>query len=64
MQWNCRGFRANWEELSDLIARCSPVCLCIQETLFGDVIQPVLLVIKHFILTLYMISDIMVEPLS
>ncbi len=36
MQWNCRGLRAEWEEVSDLIARLYPVCLCIQETMVGD----------------------------
>ncbi len=30
VQWNCSGLRANWEELCDVIARFSPVCLCIQ----------------------------------
>lgn len=36
MQWNCRGLRANWEELLSLIARYSPVCICIQETMVGE----------------------------
>jgi hypothetical protein len=32
IQWNCRGLRANYNELSLLIAKFDPVAVCLQET--------------------------------
>ena len=36
LQWNCRGFSANFEEISVLIYRHKPAALCVQETFFSD----------------------------
>ena len=36
LQWNCRGFSANVEELSILIDKYKPVALCLQETFLAD----------------------------
>ena len=35
LQWNCRGLRANWEELRRLVARFCPSCVCLQEVMLG-----------------------------
>ena len=32
IQWNCRGFRVNFNELSLLIQNHGPVAICLQET--------------------------------
>ena len=32
IQWNCRGFRVNFNELSLLIQNHNPVAICLQET--------------------------------
>ena len=32
VQWNCRGLRANYNELSLLISKLNPSALCLQET--------------------------------
>ena len=32
MQWNCRGFKANFYELKILCERLNPLALCLQET--------------------------------
>ncbi|WP_245828671.1 endonuclease/exonuclease/phosphatase family protein [Solemya elarraichensis gill symbiont] len=32
MQWNCRGFRANYEELGLLVQKYNPKVICLQET--------------------------------
>jgi exonuclease III len=36
VQWNCRGLRANVDEIHILIKDFIPVAFCLQETLFGD----------------------------
>ena len=36
IQWNCRGFRVNFNELSLLIQNYSPVAICLQETHLKD----------------------------
>ena len=36
IQWNCRGFRVNFNELSLLIQNHNPVALCLQETHLKD----------------------------
>ena len=35
VQWNCRGYSSNFEELKYLIKEKSPECLCLQETFHG-----------------------------
>ena len=32
IQWNCRGFNANFEELSLLVQSFHPIAFCLQET--------------------------------
>ena len=32
IQWNCRGYKANYDELLLLIAELNPSALCLQET--------------------------------
>ena len=32
IQWNCRGFRANYDEIQILTANYNPIALCLQET--------------------------------
>ncbi|WP_411567548.1 endonuclease/exonuclease/phosphatase family protein [Solemya velum gill symbiont] len=32
LQWNCRGFRANYEELNLLVQKYNPKVICLQET--------------------------------
>ena len=32
IQWNCRGFRANYDEISLLLQKFNPVAVCLQET--------------------------------
>ena len=36
VQWNCRGFRANFEELSLLTKEYKPVAICLQETFLRE----------------------------
>lgn len=36
LQWNCRGYRRNYNDLSTLIANHQPACICLQESLLGD----------------------------
>ena len=36
IQWNCRGLRANFEELNILFSSFSPAVVCLQETLQHD----------------------------
>ena len=36
IQWNCRGFRANFNEISLLINSFEPIALCLQELLLSD----------------------------
>ena len=36
IQWNCRGFRANLDEIHILIQDFFPVAFCLQETLLSD----------------------------
>ena len=36
LQWNCRGFSANFEEISVLIDRYKPVALCLLENFLSD----------------------------
>ena len=36
LQWNCRGFSTNVEELSILIDKYKPVALCLQEIFLAD----------------------------
>ena len=36
IQWNCRGFRANQNELSLLSEKFKPVAFCLQELLLSD----------------------------
>src|SRR5215469_2632770 len=35
LQWNCRGFRSNFEELKLLIREYDPACICLQELILG-----------------------------
>ena len=32
IQWNCRGFKANYDEINLLIQDYNPVAICLQET--------------------------------
>ena len=36
IQWNCRGFRANFNEINLLINTFEPVAVCLQELLLSD----------------------------
>ena len=36
LQWNCRGFRPNFEEIKNLISNFRPYILALQETHFKD----------------------------
>ena len=36
LQWNCRGFSANFEEISVLIDKYKPVALCLQEAFLSN----------------------------
>ena len=33
IQWNCRGYKTNYDELLLLIAEFNPTIICLQETL-------------------------------
>src|SRR5215469_8589199 len=35
LQWNCRDFRLNFEELKLLIREYDPACICLQELILG-----------------------------
>ena len=37
IQWNCRGYRGNFEDLKALIGDSNPDCICLQETFHGDI---------------------------
>ena len=37
LQWNCRGYRRNYGDLITLISTHQPICICLQETLLGDI---------------------------
>ena len=32
IQWNCRGYKANYDELLQLIGELNPTAICLQET--------------------------------
>jgi exonuclease III len=36
MQWNCRGLRANFDELQILTKKFSPSVVCLQETMLKN----------------------------
>ena len=36
VQWNCRGFRANFNELSLLMSDLEPIAFCLQELILSD----------------------------
>ena len=36
IQWNCRGLRPNFDELSLLIVKHNPLAVCLQETFLKD----------------------------
>ena len=36
IQWNCRGLRPNFDELSILIVKHNPLAVCLQETFLKD----------------------------
>ena len=36
VQWNCRGFRANFNELSLLMSNLEPIAFCLQELSLSD----------------------------
>ena len=44
LQWNCRGIRANYEELLLLLNKYNPKVVCLQETFLKDKNQ---LKVKH-----------------
>ena len=37
-QWNVRGYGSNYEDLQVLIKDHQPACLCLQETMHGDIV--------------------------
>ena len=39
IQWNCRGIRANYEELLLLLTKYKPKVVCLQETFLKDINQ-------------------------
>ena len=36
IQWNCRGLKANYDEISLLLQQHNPIALCLQETFLKD----------------------------
>ena len=36
IQWNCRGLRPNFDELSILVVKYNPLAICLQETFLKD----------------------------
>ena len=36
IQWNCRGLRPNFDELTLLIVKYDPLAVCLQETFLKD----------------------------
>ena len=36
IQWNCRGLRSNFDELSLLVVKHNPLAVCLQETFLKD----------------------------
>ena len=36
IQWNCRGLRPNFDEISILIVKHNPLAVCLQETFLKD----------------------------
>ena len=36
IQWNCRGLRPNFDELTLLIVKYNPLAVCLQETFLKD----------------------------
>ena len=54
LQWNCRGIRANYEELQLLLNKYNPKVVCLQETFLKDKNQ---LNIKHFQLYNHLYKD-------
>ena len=45
LQWNCRGFQANYDDITVLTQEQNPVVLCLQETFYNPN-KPIN--IKHF----------------
>ena len=46
IQWNCRGLRANYNEILILMSLFSPSVICLQETFLNS---PITLVLEIFI---------------
>ena len=38
IQWNCCGYKANYDELLLLIAELNPTAICLQETLKKNIV--------------------------
>ena len=47
IQWNCRGLRPNFDELTLLIVKYNPLAVCLQETFLKDTVN---ITISGFIL--------------
>ena len=59
LQWNCRGFKVNFNELSLLIQKYCPEALCLQETHLKETDK---INIKKYRITIVMLK--LIEPLE
>ena len=55
IQWNCRGYKANYNELQLLITEQNPTIICLQETLKKAVIKQTWKIMNNT--TTYMTRD-------
>ena len=52
IQWNCRGYCSNYGDLVNLIKEYSTECICLQETLLGNIVPS-----AHRWYTIYCLSN-------
>ena len=62
LQWNCRGFKVNFNELSLLIQNYCPEALCLQETNFKETDKKTLKTTSCIIVMLKLIEPLEALP--
>ena len=60
IQWNCRGLRANYDELQLLLNDYDPAVVCLQETYLKE---PIMLLLEIIIFLIHLLL-VMVEALE
>ena len=64
IQWNCRGIKANHEELLLLLKRYYPKIVCLQETFLKDINHLQIKIFSHIITYTKMDKELLEVSLS